>query len=976
MLSEDSLEFEYIDDEVASLIKTTIHSATAGTKFTGRDILLSYSIEAVDLDKDGVQDDVKFGMFFNGQLYNNRYFYVSASGKNLAQDIIQSSLGIHSSGAGVENIRYYSVEDWRWELGLKTALSDYGIEDGAYVETEEGSLHIGTNQVTMDKKLFEADVKLEDGGGILFGGSQANDSLKLYRDGEWLYLESVNEKLTKTMISYENAWVSLEDEFNLKIYLEAVEHGINAEKDAAYVSIWLDDVFVGSFYADEFNVGDYVAVNNATVSSAKRSIPDDYDYEEYTFGDFGDYGLNYQEYSQDTESVIAGMAQDEVIITDKLTIKGEALVTISGYTFRTANGKMTVSRDNVALAEAEVGESSFSFALVQNLTDADGDGSRDDICLGIYVNDVLCGNRQYYLTDVTLGNACVIDVNGGTVITEAKKPVAWPVDIDEISNGYTLADDVTTVGVNGQQAESGAQLTKVGDYYIVYNTDSGKEKQAVAVYKTGDVNADGVADIKDLVALKKAQAGKKVLTEAGKAAADIDADGSYGTDDAILREGMVTSMNEVKEKYREFVFGIISDMHYRDGLNGQREKNFRKALELYREQGAKVIIMNGDVSDYGTTQSYARLLETIQEVFPDLEQGPKFIVTSDGHEYYDSWPWLFGSNAKSYTETQQRVLDNFATKLNQTNLNTHTVVDEYHIIGISCDSCDNYGVASYSDETVTYLENALKEAKESGDNNRPIFVAIHQPPQGTVAGTESATTQLRALLAQYPQAVVFTSHTHASVKRADNIYQEYDAATQQGFTIVNTASLYYVGVAGEAKNRDPQVSSVVENAYDFGEGLLARTKGNSVTIERYNFFADEKIQGDWIVTTSANGSTLTDYTAGRAELRTAPVFAEGTTLNVKQTGDTSVRLSFHAASHEDFVHYYEIEVLDENENVMPQTGKYVTAYHMGALPEIQEFNMEGLTAGTKYTFRVYAAETYGKKSAAITQEFTLESHQN
>ena len=58
-------------------------------------------------------------------------------------------------------------------------------------------------------------------------------------------------------------------------------------------------------------------------------------------------------------------------------------------------------------------------------------------------------------------------------------------------------------------------------------------------------------------------------------------------------------------------------------------------------------------------------------------------------------------------------------------------------------------------------------------------------------------------------------------------------------------------------NRHKAVSSVFENAYEFGEGLLVRVNGDKVRIERHDFYNDEKIKEDWVVTTSADGSTLT-----------------------------------------------------------------------------------------------------------------------
>ena len=970
-----SLIYKY-RNESGTLIEQTIDanitSTKAGTTFTGHDIVMSISLEEADFDKDGTLDDIKLGVFFNGQLYNNRYYFVSLADGEDITDKIKSYLGLHSSNAGNGNIRYYSVADWRKAINLETMPVDYGIADGTYTEATSGSL----GSVTMSGKLLSANVKFADGGKVVAGGTDANNGFQIAREGEKLYLSSVSGSLAKTELDWTRAVLNLDREMNLKLSLKAVEND-------AYLFVWINDAFIGSYSVEGMTVGSYVQVSNMTITSEKRSISENYDdYTKYTFGDCGEFGLGYQTHTEDVAGTITDMATNEVIIRDKLLIKDDATVTVSGYTFAMNEGMLTLSAGDVAIMTTEVGSKAFTFALDQKIVDADGDGSRDDICLTAFVND---DNRQYYLLDKTIDANISISANGGSVTVQNELP-AWPVNIEDVTTGYTLATDKDSIGVNGQATEAGTDLTAVGDYHIVYNTSEGKVQQAVAIYKDGDVNADSAVNVKDLVALKKAQQGILELTNAGIHAADFNDDGGVDTDDTLLRTGLVTSINEVKKENKQTVFGVISDMHYIDDFNGHREVNFRRALEKYRENGAEVIIMNGDVSDHGTAKSYANLLETIQEVFPDIDQAPKMISVADAHEYYSAWEWVTSSK-ETEKDAQNRFLTSFANNLGQTGLNSNVEVGGYHFISLSADSTNpsssndelGTGQSWFSDETVQDLEDALadaaQQAAEEGEPNRAIFVAIHQPPADTIAGKENM-TQLKDVLRKYPQVVLFTSHTHISIKRENSIYQEYSEETKLGYTVVNTASLYYLTDLTYV-NRHKAVSSVFENAYEFGEGLLVRVNGDKVRIERHDFYNDEKIKEDWVVTTSADGSTLTDYTTARKDTRQAPVFAEGTELHVLQTSDTSVKLIFDAASHEeDFVHYYYVEVLDANGNtVTALTGNYSNNFHLGLdrLPKVQEIVLKGLNAGSTYTFKVQAGETYRHLSEAITAEYTLQS---
>lgn len=52
------------------------YSDVAGVPLVGQEIDLKVSIQYVDNDGDGVENDVKVGMWFNDKLYNNEYIYL------------------------------------------------------------------------------------------------------------------------------------------------------------------------------------------------------------------------------------------------------------------------------------------------------------------------------------------------------------------------------------------------------------------------------------------------------------------------------------------------------------------------------------------------------------------------------------------------------------------------------------------------------------------------------------------------------------------------------------------------------------------------------------------------------------------------------------------------------------------------------------------------------------------------------------
>ena len=442
----------------------------------------------------------------------------------------------------------------------------------------------------------------------------------------------------------------------------------------------------------------------------------------------------------------------------------------------------------------------------------------------------------------------------------------------------------------------------------------------------------------------------------------------------------------LKDETTDVKIGVISDIHFIDGNNGARENNFRKALQYYRENDADVIIMNGDISDLGTEASYGELLRVIKEVYPDESTRPTFISTADNHEYYDSWSWT-NHNTATYEQTRTRFLEKYAKQLGQTTMNTHETIGGYHFIGVSADTAEgknsdgviNYGFAGYSEQTIQWLKEQL-EVANAEDSSKPIFVAIHQPLKTGYGLTE--------ILEKYPQAVVFTSHSHYSIKQESSI-------NQKDYTAVNTGSLFYISNEKAYVNTG-NVADYLLHAYNFGEGLLVSVVNNQVSIERRDFFWGGKIKTDWVFDTT-NGKDGFVYTDARKDNRVAPTFVADAKLAIakyttdyqwssliKATPDDSVILTFPSATHDDFVQYYTVVVKDSSGNAVTlkrlgsgsvaTSPNYVSDFYWGIdkMATTQELVVKGLTLGETYTFEVCAVETFGKTSEPLTGTFVFE----
>ena len=512
------------------------------------------------------------------------------------------------------------------------------------------------------------------------------------------------------------------------------------------------------------------------------------------------------------------------------------------------------------------------------------------------------------------------------------------IDLGDLGNvGVYTIPMGDLIKVNGTETTD-RNLSKPGDYKIIRKNGHVTYEQTVVCYEIGDANADGEFSIKDLVAAKKSAQHTKLSEKRG---ADMTNDSTVdATDIALMRSVMLgkTTVEDIRVAYQDFVFGVISDTHITADNDMDRRDNFRKALTYYKSQNAKVIIINGDVSDLGTVKSYDLIVDLIDEIYPEGEVRPEFIFTGDNHEWFDAWD--FGGRVPSATweEVQKRFTDGLGIE----STNTHIVAGGYDFVAISSDGMSGAN-ASYKQTTFDFLADAL-EAAVARDANKPIFVAIHQPP--------SAGSRVYNILKDYPQVVLFTSHTH-------QLLNEERSIMQKDFTMVNTATTYYACVSGSYENYTDDYS---REGYQLAQGLIVKVNNTNVNIDRWDFYGDEQIGKTW----TFESKQLDKYTSARANEAVAPEFAAGTTVEAKWLTKTSCELTFAPAvpAEGDFVYRYKVEVRNSQGGLVGNYS-FINFFWIKGEPETLSYEIPGLDCESEYTFKVTAEETYGNASEAI-----------
>ena len=404
-----------------------------------------------------------------------------------------------------------------------------------------------------------------------------------------------------------------------------------------------------------------------------------------------------------------------------------------------------------------------------------------------------------------------------------------------------------------------------------------------------------------------------------------------------------------------FKFAVISDSQLVPNPANYTSVNLENTLQAIREESVDLVIFAGDIVDYGAESTYDYYKQVEDKAFEGTEK-PEFVYIMGNHETY---------NASGEDLSYQQLADLFEDKLEQPK-NVHKVEGGYHFIGISSDGTDLS--CNYSDETLAWAKSCMEESVAE-DPDRPIFVTVHAAPEDTVLGSEKETEMgnpaLNALFEDFPQAVVFSGHSHKPLANPRSIWQG-------DYTVVNTQALAYTSVATEGVGVIQPGSSdyrYPEGYNEYGYGLICTVEEdtNKVVMERMNFTLGKKLGADFVLESFDKENFV--YTDARFEQDVPPVFSADTQLTIEKdilsTEKFSGYLQFRAATHPDCVICYKVVVESGAE-----TKEYIvyTDYFKGAesMAKNCELYVPGFLLSETYDVSVYAVSPYLTLSQPIT----------
>lgn len=232
----------------------------------------------------------------------------------------------------------------------------------------------------------------------------------------------------------------------------------------------------------------------------------------------------------------------------------------------------------------------------------------------------------------------------------------------------------------------------------------------------------------------------------------------------------------------ELSFIVMGDIH-------NNTNNFNKAIDDFYKINSKTdaLILNGDFVDEGTDEQYKSMRKVIDENINRLQE--KVIINIGNHEFYN---YNTESNSKED-------IDNFTKKYldfsGEEKVYHDTWINGYHFISLGSDNLTSEDFsntqASLSREQILWFREKLKENYTQG---RPIFVFIHQPISTDFFGAQwygiKQGDKIKEILNNYPEAIVFSSHTHKE-------FGEDSIEENMPYTTVYTGAIGYTLVKDE-----------------------------------------------------------------------------------------------------------------------------------------------------------------------------------
>ena len=340
-------------------------------------------------------------------------------------------------------------------------------------------------------------------------------------------------------------------------------------------------------------------------------------------------------------------------------------------------------------------------------------------------------------------------------------------------------------------------------------------------------------------------------------------------------------------------FGVVSDVH-------QDLAHLQRALEYFRSRNVDAVLSSGDWTDCGLISELENIATVWNRVFPanrapDGHVVEKLFVTGnhdwEGQEYGKSTHNRFPDPDEfarhilrtDYAGNWERIFGEPYAPVWMKEVKGYTFVGAHWVgdgktLARSCNGhCETFN---------TGIRDFYAAHGGEIDPSKPFFHIQHPHPKDTCYGPwawgrdDGESTKV---LSAFPNAVVFSGHSHYSLTDERSVWQG-------AFTSIGAGSLHYTGHpydccrphAYENTGLDPASKVMPElKANDGKQGMLVSVYDDAIVIERREFRTGLSLGADWVIPLPLSEKKFTF--SARAARTAAPEFPAAAAVRIAKT---------------------------------------------------------------------------------------------
>ena len=323
--------------------------------------------------------------------------------------------------------------------------------------------------------------------------------------------------------------------------------------------------------------------------------------------------------------------------------------------------------------------------------------------------------------------------------------------------------------------------------------------------------------------------------------------------------------------------GVLSDIHISppDMFNSAEAiKKFEDTLAFFKREKVDAVLIAGDLTNDGLVRELQTVADAWKKIFGAINCGPEKIFVTGNHEQV-----YYTSARKKGDFANPRYADGLYRDVRK---NWKAVFGEewspFFIKTVKGYSFVGAHWAEWNDEKA--LRAFLEANRAKLANGRPFFYVQHAHPQNSCYGAwtwhQKDGGPTHKVLADYPNSVAFSGHTHYTITDERSVWQG-------AFTSLGTGALRWVSLPSGREN-GPLGNGEGRRMGNIGwgsQGMVMSVWDDVMVFERYDFVNFEKLGDDWVVPVLRDRSADREFSFEKRIANTAaPEFPAGAEITV------------------------------------------------------------------------------------------------